>query len=314
MQAVTLPLRIGTRGSPLARAQTAETVSRLIAAHRELAAEGAIETVVIRTTGDTIVDRPLADLGGKGLFTREIDDALLADAIDLAVHSMKDVPTRVPEGMTLAALLPREDPRDAWFGPPGGLPGLEPGMIVGTASLRRAALIRHHRPDVAVQPLRGNVQTRLAKLEAGQVHATLLAVAGLRRIGLGHLAVEPIPPDMMLPAVAQGAIGVTCRTADGPRLRLLAAIDDPETRIRITAERAMLLALDGSCRTPIGGLAEFVTAGRIRLSGLVARPDGSEIYADTGTAAAADAERLGLELGLGLRSRAPTDLFAWGNG
>ena len=307
---ITIPLRIGTRGSPLALAQTEEVRSRLAAAHPELAEPGAIEVVVIKTTGDKIRDRPLADIGGKGLFTKEIDEAMLAGGIDVAVHSMKDLPTWLPDGIVLACMLPREDPRDALIcARAGGLAELPAGSIVGTASLRRKAQILHRRPDLRVVPLRGNVHTRLRKVSAGEVDATLLALAGLRRLGMGDAAAAVIEPDEMLPAVAQGAIGLTCR-AGAPSVReVLAGLDDAETTMRVTAERAMLEVLDGSCRTPIAALAEVDGAGGLALRGLIARPDGSELLETARAGPAEYARSLGRDAGEELRRRAGPGFF-----
>ena len=240
------PLRIGTRGSPLALAQAHETRDRLAAAHPHLASPGAIEIVVIKTTGDQILDRTLADAGGKGLFTKELEDALLGDRVDLAVHSMKDVPTWLPDGLDISTLLPREDPRDAFFSRSGdGLDTLPAGSVVGTAGLRRQAQVLERRPDLKIVPLRGNVQTRLKKLDAGEVDATLLALAGLRRLGLTDRITAVLEPETMLPAVAQGAIGIEIRSADDTTRALLAPLHCAETAARVTAERALLAMLDG---------------------------------------------------------------------
>lgn len=269
-------LRIGTRGSPLALAQAEETRLRLETAFPELAGRIAIET--ISTTGDRVQDRPLAEIGGKGLFTKEIDEAQLEGRVDIAVHSMKDVATRLPDGLVLAALLPREDVRDALISTKGrSLAELPEGAVIGSASLRRAAQILRRRPDLSVVPFRGNVQTRLRKLAEGQVDATLLAMAGLNRLKLLPPQAVPLSVEEMLPAVAQGAIGITCREDDARALSLLAALDDMPTRQRVTAERAFLAVLDGSCRTPIAGLAEF-DAGRLAFTGMILRPDGSRAY------------------------------------
>ena len=235
------PLRIGTRGSPLALAQAHETRARLAAAHPDLAAADAMEIVVINTTGDMLLDRTLADAGGKGLFTKEIEEALLDGRIDLAVHSMKDVPTVLPPGLEIAALLPREDPRDAFFSRTGaGLDALPAGAVLGTAGLRRQAQILERRPDLKIVPLRGNVQTRLRKLAEGEVDAMLLALAGLRRLGLADKLTEVLEPEVMLPAVAQGAIGIEIRCDDAATKGLLAAIACAATERRVTAERAQL--------------------------------------------------------------------------
>ena len=305
-------IRLGTRGSPLALAQTREVRRRLGEAHSELAASDAIETVIIKTTGDMVQDRPLAEIGGKGLFTKEIEEALLAGAIDVAVHSMKDVPTWLPEGLALAAILPREDPRDALIAKRGAsLAELPPGAVVGTASLRRQAQVLLARPDVSVVPLRGNVQTRLRKLAEGQVDATLLAVAGLRRLGEAARITAVLSPEEMLPAVAQGAIGLETRADDGPVLARLEAINDGASQRRVAAERACLEVLDGSCRTPIAALAELDEAGAgLRLRALVAMPDGGRVHRAERRGAASEAEALGREVGEELRAAAGPEFFA----
>ncbi len=298
-------LRIGTRGSPLAVAQTEDVRDRLVAADRELAVPGAIEIVIIKTTGDNILDRALADIGGKGLFTKEIDDAMLSDRIDLAVHSMKDVPTWLPQGIVLPCMLEREDPRDVFISAKAqNIAALAPGSVVGTASLRRQAQILHHRPDIKVELFRGNVQSRLRKLEQGVVDATLLALAGLRRLGMADVATSIIEADEILPAVAQGAVGVTCRTDDAKARQWLEMLNHVPTTIRVNAERAMLEVLDGSCRTPIGALAEIGEDGELTLRGLVARPDGSEIIRTMAVGTINAAEALGREVGEELKGRA----------
>ncbi len=308
-------LRIGTRGSPLALAQAHETRDRLIAAHGELAAPGAVGIVVIKTTGDAVLDRALADIGGKGLFTREIDEALLAGAIDIAVHSMKDVPTRLPDGIVLPCLLPRQDPRDAFISRKApNIAQLAPGSVVGTASLRRQAQILHHRPDLEVAVLRGNVETRLRKLENGEVDATLLALAGLRRLGKAGVATAILDTREMLPAVGQGAIGITCRAGDHGARQLLAPLNHPPTMARVSVERAMLEVLDGSCRTPIAALGEIVVAEVLTFRGLIARPDGSALLEATRTGAVAEAAAMGRDAGEELRRRAGPGFFEWGGG
>ena len=306
-----LPLvRIGTRGSPLALAQTVETRDRLVAALPELAADGAVEIVAIQTTGDRILDRPLADVGGKGLFTKEIDRAMLDRRIDLAVHSMKDVPTWLPDGIVLPCVLPREEPWDALISPHARrLSDLPAGSVIGTASLRRQAQILSRHPGLRVISFRGNVQTRLAKLERREADATILAVAGLRRLGMAA-AGTPMDPDEMLPAVGQGAIGITCRTDDERARDWLSRIDDAASRIRVTAERAFLEVLDGSCRTPIAGLADIVAGNRLSLRGLVARPDGSGRTETALEGPMADAARIGREAGEEIRSRVAPDVLA----
>lgn len=307
------PIRIGTRASPLARTQTEAVRRRLSAAHPELGGDEAIAVVAIRTTGDKVQDRPLAEVGGKGLFTRELDEAMLAGEIDLAVHSVKDVPTWLPEGIVLAAFLPRDDPRDALIAREvASLAALPAGAVVGTASLRRQAQLRWQRPDLRVIPFRGNVETRLAKLAAGDVDATLLALAGLTRLGLAHRATVVLPAEEMLPAVGQGAIGITCRVDDMGCRQLLSAIDDATTGDAVAAERAMLAVLDGSCRTPIGGLAQGDGRGGLWLRGLVAQPDGSARVAGERRGAVADAARLGTDLGQELKAGAGRGFFDHG--
>jgi hydroxymethylbilane synthase len=297
-------LRIGTRGSPLALAQAAEVRGALLGAHPGLAAAPP-EIVVINTTGDRVTERPLADLGGKGLFTKEIEEVLLSGAVDLAVHSMKDVPTALPEGLMIACLLPREDPRDALICDGAAtLAALPVGAVIGTASLRRKAQILHARPDLNVANLRGNVQTRIRKIADGAADATLLALAGLRRLGLADRARAVLEPDEMLPAVAQGAIGIECRAGDETVRALLAPLDHAETADCIAAERGLLAALDGSCRTPIAALATVSAPRQISLRAMVLRPDGSEIHETTRAGAAEDAAAMGRDAGAELKARA----------
>ena len=298
-----LALRIGTRGSPMALRQTGLVRDRLAAAHSELAAPGAIEIVTIRTTGDQVQDRRLAEIGGKGLFAKEIDAALLARRIDLAVHSLKDLETRLAIGIAIAAVLPRDDPRDAFLSAKAArLVDLPQGAVVGTASLRRQAQLLRLRPDLRIVALRGNADTRIRKLQAGEVDATLLALCGLERLGLAHLAAEILSPEIMLPAVGQGALAVACRAGDDAVPRLLAPLDDPPSRACTEAERAMLDALDGSCHTPVAALAE-IAGEELTIRGLLLTPDGaSEVRARrTGPAVAAAA--LGSALGDELRGR-----------
>ncbi|WP_374446300.1 hydroxymethylbilane synthase [Stella sp.] len=298
-------LRIGTRGSPLALWQAGAVRAAIAAAAPELAGGDRIEIVVIRTTGDRVQDRTLSEIGGKGLFTKEIEDQLASGAIDLAVHSMKDMPTVLPDGLVIDAMLPRADPRDALVAlAPGGIDALPPGAVVGTASLRRQAQLLHRRPDLRIVPFRGNVDTRLAKLAAGQAAATVLALAGLQRLGKPEVASAVLEPEAMLPAVAQGAIGIERRAGDARAAGLVARIADRPTMTAVAAERALLAALDGSCRTPIAALAELDGAGGITLRGLVATPDGARVVAGDWSAAAADAARLGQEAGSELRARA----------
>jgi hydroxymethylbilane synthase len=301
-------LRIGSRGSPLALAQAREVQGRLAAAAKVDAAR--IEIKVIRTTGDIVQDRPLAEAGGKGLFAKEIEDALLAGAIDLAVHSSKDLPTILPAGLVLAGFLPREDARDAFISRKAKtLRELPLGAVVGTASPRRAALVRRLRPDVTSVTLRGNVETRLRKLDAGEVDATLLAVAGLKRLGLMSAATEILDLDAFLPAVGQGAIGIETRVDDARTRAFVAAIDDADTATALAAERAFLAALDGSCRTPIGGHAR-VDATTVHFRGIIVKPDGSEAFEVSRNGSRDMAAELGADAGRELRERASADFFA----
>jgi hydroxymethylbilane synthase len=297
-----IPLRLGTRGSQLALAQAHETRDRLLAAHPDLGPQG-VEIVVFKTTGDRIQDRPLAEVGGKGLFTKELEEALLAGQIDIAVHSMKDMPTVLPDGLVIDCLLPREDPRDALIGGVDTVAALPQGAIVGTSSLRRQAQLLSLRPDLRVVSLRGNVDTRLRKVADGTVAATLLAVAGLRRIGREGEG-KPISPDEILPAVAQGAIGIERRAGDDETAALLAPLNHAETAARVTAERAMLAVLDGSCRTPIAGLAEILPNGALSFRGAVYATDGSAAWTTSRQGSAADAARIGADAGEELRARA----------
>jgi hydroxymethylbilane synthase len=307
---MTARLRLGTRGSALARAQTALVVRALGEADPELAAPGALEVVAIATSGDRVTDRPLAEIGGKGLFCKELEAALLERRIDLAVHSVKDLPTWLPQGLVLGAVLARGDPRDVLITPSrAGLDALPRGAVVGTASPRRQAQLLARRPDLRVVNFRGNVDTRLKKLAAGAVDATLLAQAGLERLGIAPAGATVLSPEVMLPAVGQGAIGVECRADDASILARLKAIDDLKTAACIGAERALLAALDGSCRTPIAGHASFA-AGRVRLEALVARPDGSVCLRTTRQGALGDGDRLGRDAGLELKARAGPDFFA----
>lgn len=301
------PLRIGTRGSPLALAQAHETAVRLMAAHG--LPEAALTIVPIRTSGDRIQDRPLAEIGGKGLFTREIEEALLASEIDIAVHSMKDMPSRQPEGLEIGCYLPREDVRDAFVTlGDDTLASLPPGAVVGSSSARRRAQLRYRRPDLELVEFRGNVETRLRKLEEGRAVATFLAMAGLRRLGLADLTRAPIEPEEMLPAVAQGAIGVEQRRGDDRVAELLAAIHDPATGHRLTAERAFLAVLDGSCQTPIAGLAEL-SGDRLLIRGEILRPDGSDCVAAAVEGPISEAAGLGSDLATALKGQAGPDFL-----
>ncbi len=289
MQARTL--RIGTRGSPLALAQAHEVRARLAAAHG--LPEDAFEIRVYKTTGDTIQDRPLAEVGGKGLFTKEIEEALIAREVDLAVHSMKDMQTVLPDGLAVGAVLKREDVRDAFISLKyGSLAALPEGAVVGTSSLRRQAQVKRIRPDLQVVGFRGNVQTRLKKLEVGVADATLLACAGLNRLGMADRITSPIATEDILPAVAQGAIAVEIRSDDAETARALAPLNDAATALCVTAERAFLAKLEGSCRTPIAGLAEL-NGDVLTFRGMVFSVDGEQSFDIVREGPASNAAALG---------------------
>ncbi len=303
------PMKLGTRGSPLALAQAHETRERLAAAF-DLPHE-AFEVVVIKTTGDRIIDRPLKEIGGKGLFTREIEEAMLSGEIDIAIHSMKDMPVLQPEGLVLDTYLPREDVRDAFVSPHvGGLAELPDGAKVGTSSLRRKAQVLVAYPQLDVVEFRGNVQTRLKKLDDQVAACTFLAMAGLNRLGRADVATAAISPEEMLPAVAQGAIGIERRADDTRAADMLAAIHDGPTAQRLAAERAFLAALDGSCETPIAGLAEL-DGSTLRLRGEVLRPDGSEAINDDQNAPIEDGAELGRAMAAKLLEQAGEGFFDW---
>jgi len=305
------PLRVGTRGSPLALWQANHVAAALAAAYPALARPGAIEIVEIRTTGDRVQDRLLSEIGGKGLFAKEIEEAMAEGCIDIAVHSMKDVETVLPDGFVIAAVLERADPRDAFISASGaGLDDLPAGARVGTASLRRKAQIMARRPDLEVAPFRGNVGTRLRKLKDGEAEATLLAKAGLDRLEMTDVITEALAPDVMLPAAAQGAVGVEALAANEGLVAMLSAIGHGPTATTVAAERALLGALDGSCRTPIGAYAELDGAGGVRLQGLLASEDGARTWRTERQGAADDAERIGQDAGAELRRRGDADLFA----
>lgn len=303
------PFRIGTRGSPLALAQAHETRRRLSVAFD--LPEDAFEIVVIKTTGDKVLDRPLKEIGGKGLFTREIEDEMLSGGIDIAVHSMKDMPVAQPAGLLLDCYLPREDVRDAFVSPTEtSLVALAPGTRVGTSSLRRKAQLLNRRPDLEVVEFRGNVQTRLKKLEDGVAACTFLAMAGLNRLGMSHVAASTIAPEEMLPAVAQGVIGIERRAEDARAAAMLEAIHDTTTGLRLAAERAFLAALDGSCETPIAGLAEL-DGGTIRLRGEILRTDGTEALSDDQSGATEDGPEIGRAMAAKLLGQAGEGFFDW---
>jgi len=303
------PLKIGTRGSPLALWQAHEVRRCLMGAFG--LPEAAFEIVVIKVTGDQILDKPLKEIGGKGLFTREIEEALIEGAIDIAVHSMKDMPTVQPEGLVLDCYLPREDVRDGFVSPSvASLADLPQGAVVGSSSLRRRAQLALRRPDLRLVEFRGNVQTRMRKLDEGVAVATFLAMAGLNRLGMAHVARGAIAPEEMLPAVAQGAIGVERRVVDQRVEAMLAAIHDRDTGVRLAAERGFLARLDGSCETPIAGLA-MLEGDALWLRGEILRPDGSESITGERRGAVADAAAIGRDLAEELLGRAGDGFFGW---
>ena len=321
-----LPLRVGTRGSPLARTQTRIFLDLLTRFCPVLAlgvrGQPVFEEHVIRTTGDRVQDRSLAEIGGKGLFSKEIHEALLDHRIDFAVHSLKDLETELPQGIVLACTLKREDARDALIlGPVCEGPGEEPlsalprGAVIGTNSLRRQAQLLHARPDLRTVLLRGNVQPRIEKVRRGDCAASLLALAGLKRLGLQDTPMAVLDPDVMVPSAGQGIVGITTRASDQALHGLLSGIEDPEARAVSTAERALLARLDGNCRTPIGGHARLLPgsgggpSATLRLTGLVARPDGTFLLKRTVQGPPDDAARLGAELGSSLRADSPRDIL-----
>jgi len=304
---------IGTRGSPLALAQARETRARLMAAFD--LPQDAFEIVVIKTTGDDRslidADKPLKELGGKGLFTKEIEEDMLSGKIDIAVHSMKDMPVLQPQGLLLDCYLPREDVRDAFVSlSHDNLAALPVGAVVGSSSLRRRAQLRVRRPDLQVVEFRGNVQTRMKKLGDGMADATFLAMAGLRRLGMEDVVKSAIAVEDVLPAVAQGAIGIERRADDMRAAAMLEAIHHGPTGQRLAAERAFLAGLDGSCETPIAGLADL-DGGMLRLRGEILRPDGSEVLTDDRTAPVEDGAELGAAMARDLRARAGDGFFDW---
>ncbi|MGB8313170.1 MAG: hydroxymethylbilane synthase [Aestuariivirga sp.] len=294
-------IRIGTRGSPLALAQARETRERLVAAHGLDLTD--IEIVPITTTGDRIKDRPLSEIGGKGLFTKEIEDALLTGEIHLAVHSMKDLPAILPDRLTIAAVLPREDPRDAFMSAvANSLAELRMGAVIGSSSVRRTAQVLRLRPDLKTVQFRGNVETRLRKLSEGVADATFLACAGLNRLGLADKITAAIPVDVMLPAIAQGAIGIEIREDDDATRGLLAAINHAESQFAVTCERAFLKALDGSCRSPLAGLATL-NGNTLSFRGHALTPDGVHCFETTREGGTGDAGLMGEEAGLEVKAR-----------
>lgn len=305
------PVRIGTRGSPLALAQAYETRKRLIENFPELEADGAIEICVLKTQGDMILDKSLMELGGKGLFTKELDTALLGNEVDICVHSMKDVPTWLPDGTVLPCNLPREDTNDAFIYKDGSVKCIEDlpdNSVIGTASLRRQAQLMAKNPTLKCVNFRGNVQTRLRKLDDGVVDATLLAIAGLKRMDMDGCATSVLDWDEMLPAVAQGAIGIQCRSDDERSLKYIEALNDPPTKACVDCERAFLEALDGNCKTPIAGQARIID-GKIVFRGLIAMPDGSEKFETTSEGAIEDAASVGRKAGEELKAEAGDKFF-----
>lgn len=305
MSASTPLVRIGTRGSPLALAQAYETKRRLGETFPELAPEGAVDIIVLKTSGDMILDKALKEIGGKGLFTKELDVALLNNEVDICVHSMKDVPTWLVPGTVLPCNLPREDTRDVFISPKAkSLDDLPDGAVIGSASLRRQAQLLAKNPTWKVVNFRGNVQTRLRKLDDNEVDATLLAYAGLKRMDMTEFATSVLEQEQMLPAVAQGAIGIQCRDDDENALKYLAALNHPDTKTCVDCERAFLAALDGNCRTPIAGQAH-IEDGKLHFRGLLAREDGTEMYETTRVGAPEDAVKIGTEAGEELKEKAP---------
>ena len=305
----TRPIVIGSRGSPLALAQADEVAQRLGEAFPALREAGGIAIEKISTKGDRHLGQPLASLGGKELFTKEIEDALLDGRIRLAQHCLKDLPTEQPPGLVVGAILPRESPWDAFFARDGHtLAELPDGARLGTSSLRRAAFLKAHRRDLRIVTLRGNVGTRLAKIESGEADATILAVAGLNRLGEGARIKEVLSAEILLPAPGQGSIALECREDDAEMRDMLAALSCPRAEAASEAERALLAALDGSCRTPIAALAE-IDGTTLTLRAAIARPDGTEIIEDQGTCPVADAAAFGAEMGGTLRAQAGPGFF-----
>jgi len=311
MSATPRPLRIGTRGSPLALAQAYMTRQLLMDNFEELSSEGAIQLCIMKTQGDMILDKALSEIGGKGLFTKELDVALLGDEVDICVHSMKDVPTWLPEGTVLPCMLEREDTRDVFISPSAtSLSGLKDGSVIGSASLRRQAQILAKNPTLKCVNFRGNVQTRLRKLDEGVVDATLLAYAGLKRMDMADEATAVLEWDEMLPAVAQGAIGIQCRSDDERALRYIAALNHEDTFTAVSCERAFLAALDGNCKTPIAGQAS-IKDGQLDFQGLVAAVDGTKIFRTSKTGDPADAVKIGREAGEEIKAEAGIEFFEW---
>lgn len=293
--------RIGTRASPLAMIQAREARTRLSLSLGIV--EEDIEIIPFSTTGDRVDDRPLSEIGGKGLFTKELEEALFAGVINLAVHSMKDVPARPPAGLSFAAMLPREDPRDAFISfAASTLMELPTGAILGSSSVRRTAQALHKRPDLNSTPFRGNVQTRLNKLQKGIAHATFLACAGMNRLGLADKITHIMPLDEMLPAVAQGAIGIQINARDELLEQQLGMINHAATDTAVSCERAFMEALDGSCRTPIAGYA-MIENGILKFRGEALTLDGKHVFTTAREANPVDAVRIGEDAGAEIKSR-----------
>ncbi len=299
-------IRIATRKSPLALWQADHVAGRLKALHLGLE----VQLVTMTTRGDRIVDAPLAKVGGKGLFVKELEQGMLEGRADIAVHSIKDVPVELPEGLHLPVVLAREDPRDAFVSArASSFGGLSRGARLGTSSLRRRMQVLAARPDLEILDLRGNVNTRLGKLDRGEYDAVILASAGLKRLGMSHRIAEYLGPGVILPAIGQGAIGVECRQGDCNVESLIAPLDDAETHLRVTAERAMNTRLAGGCQVPVAGYAELTEKG-LRLRGMVGRPDGSEMISGEITGPADSAEALGKSLAEELLSRGAGPILA----
>lgn len=307
-----MALKIGTRGSPLALAQAYETRDLLQARVPSLEDGDAIEIVVLKTTGDKVQDRPLSEVGGKGVFTKELDEALFDGRIDCAAHSMKDVPTWLPDGIVLPVMLAREDVRDVFISPKAAsFADLPDGAVIGTTSLRRQALILAKYPHLGVTLFRGNVQTRLRKLEDGEADATMLALAGLNRLDMAHVATRILEPEEMLPAAGQGAIGLTCRADDTAMIETISVLDHLPTTLCVNTERAMLDVLDGTCHTPIAGYAELDESGEtVRIRGIVSEPDGSCVWSGERSGNVDDAVHMARDLGADLRDQAGEAFFA----
>ena len=302
---MTTPFRIGTRASALALWQANWVKTELERKWPDIT----VELVQIKTTGDKILNVPLSEVGGKGLFTKEIDEALLDGRVDAAVHSMKDIPYQLPEGIDFGAIPEREDPRDALISNGRQIDALPPAARIGTSSLRREVQLRHRFPSMRITPLRGNVDTRLRKLAEGEFDAIILALAGLRRLGREAVVSQILDESFMLPAIGQGALGIACRTNDSAAMDRLSKLDHQPTRLAVTAERGLLAVLEGSCKVPIAGLAR-TTEGQIVLKGLVANLSGTVVIAGQMSGAPNNARDLGIALGKDLLSRGAGAILA----